>query len=124
MVESISSDEHVIFVLVVKLLQNLSNGTSSQFWVASPVLCTLDNVHNLLGLGTFLSKSVGEDLESVVMLLGLVVVDELLPVVTPALALLIVDTRVGFTVLVFGARDVVVSVETHINVHLTENLLV
>lgn len=82
-VVAVESEQDVELILVIKLLQYLCDGVSGQHWVGNS---SVNDVHNLLGIGAFVRKSVPKLFVSLIELLQLLIIKESLPVVGPALS--------------------------------------
>lgn len=113
MVEAIDCCQRVHFVSVPKLLHDLSNRTGGEVAVS---LAYSHDVNKLLGVWTLVSDSVVEHFVAVIQLLNFSIIQELLPVIGPALAQLVPDSWAWLAIRVLETGDVHLTVPAHVDI--------
>lgn len=110
-----------MLILMIELLKDLSYGVSCEHWVG---FTCLDYVPKSLGVGALVWKSVSVLLVPLVKLLKLLIVEESLPVIWPALSQWIPCSWARLTVTIFLSSDVILTIPWHVYLKLSKDLLI
>jgi len=118
---TIHSEQYLVVVLMVKLLKDFSDRVSSQHWVS---LSNINYVHDLFGIRALIRHPISELFVPLVELFQLLIVEVALPVIRPALSQCVPSPWARVSILVLLSSQIVVSVNRHVDIHFSEDLLI
>uniref|UniRef100_A0A7S3FXL9 Uncharacterized protein n=1 Tax=Strombidium rassoulzadegani TaxID=1082188 RepID=A0A7S3FXL9_9SPIT len=121
LIVAVEGEEDVVIILVVELLEHFSDGVGGQPGVLD---AGVHNVHNDLGVGHLVGDSVPQIHEDVLPRLQLRIVEEVLPVIAPALPQGVPGSWAGLTVSILLPSYIVLTEDGGVDLHLPEDLLV
>lgn len=111
----------MILILIINLLENFCDGICRKIRIGNTSIANINQFFRLLAL---IRESIAEVFISLVESFDLLIVEETLPVIAPALSHWVPSSGAGVTISIFGTGDIILTKAGHVHVHLTEDLLI